>query len=313
MKLVGMADWFRDVGLHVVEEPGWETRGRDWITDDGDPAGMMQHHTACCMPYPVHKLYPTGPNQYRIKCNFSVQPGPDVWTDPARVHVIAAGRANWSSGTGSGKVLQEVRQNIAPIEDARIRRLVDTQTGSRHFINNETAHPGDGSDIPAPMLDAIDLAWYALCKNVPLHPNRLISHAEWTSRKIDPRWRDKYGTTPRSHRIMNAMRARVGAMLGGDPLPPIPPPIEPEDGQVLKRGDDNLAVADIQRGAIVNHGADLGNFTPWGPGYPPGADGDFGDVTETWVRGFQGACGLVATGIVDGLTAALILDTTAHG
>ena len=232
MRLLWLAEAFRDAGLVVVEEPGWQDRGKDWT----DLVGMLQHHTACCMPYPVHKLYPTRAGQWRIRANFSVQPGPgNPNVTPAKIHVIAAGACNYSSGVGSRKVLQETRQNIAPIEDAARRRLPNTTaSGNRHFINNETAHRSDGSPIPVPMLETIDIAWYIIAKELGLHPNRLISHAEWTRRKIDPRWNGM-----RSHQIMNLMRARLKANLAGGAPPTIPiPPLEVTDMYLpLKYGD----------------------------------------------------------------------------
>ena len=180
MRLLWLADAFAEAGLVVVEEPGWQNRGKDWT----DLVGMMQHHTACCMPYPVHKLYPARPGQWRIRANFSVQPGPgNPNNTPAKIHVIAAGACNYSSGVGSRKVLQETRQNIAPIEDAGRRRLPNTTAGgNRHFINNETAHRGDGSPIPAPMLETIDIAWYIIAKELGLSDGLNIRKSQKISR-----------------------------------------------------------------------------------------------------------------------------------
>jgi hypothetical protein len=218
-----MADWFREVGLTVVEEPGWEDRGRDWF----DLVGMMQHHTACCSPYPVHKLYPTRAGQWRIRANFSIQPGPSA-SAPAKVHIIAAGRCNYSSGQGRKEVITDLRNDIPPSSSAR--GFPDTIGGNKHFINDELAHPGDGSPLPAPMKHAVDMTWLALCRNVPvLNANRLIGHAEFTGRKIDPYWN---GT--RAHPLMNNMRSRLAVNLGGDTLPPPPDPEPPEKEEDVK-------------------------------------------------------------------------------
>ena len=227
MRLLWLADAFTDAGLVVVEEPGWQDRGRHWT----DLVGMLQHHTACCMPYPVHKLYPTRAAQWRIRANISVQPGPLPHKTPANVHVIAAGRCNYSCGVGMRSVLADLRQDVAPTRDAK---LVGTKGGNAHFVTNETAHPGDGSPLPAPMQDAIDAAWFVLADRLNLNAARLISHAEWTRRKIDPRWNGM-----RSHQIMNLMRARLAANLagGGPPTNPIPP-LEVTDMYLpLKYGD----------------------------------------------------------------------------
>ena len=49
----------------------------------------------------------------------------------------------------------------------------------------------------------------------------------------------------------------------------------------IKKGDNNEAVAELQEalGVLI-------------------ADGDFGEITDNWVRGFQAACGLANDGVV---------------
>ena len=86
------------------------------------------------------------------------------------------------------------------------------------------------------------------------------------------------------------------AFAGGAP----PPPTEEE--QVLKRGDKGNAVGRIQTALIA-----------WDPKALPkfGADKDFGGETEAWVRNYQTAANLDATGVVDGLTGAFLLEYVA--
>ena len=51
-----------------------------------------------------------------------------------------------------------------------------------------------------------------------------------------------------------------------------------------------MKVEDIQK-ALIEAGYDLGNYTPV-PGYPPGADGDWGSASHTaLVAAFTGATG----------------------
>jgi len=66
-----------------------------------------------------------------------------------------------------------------------------------------------------------------------------------------------------------------------EPEPPRPQPPSDEH-PTIKKGDSNAHVASLQKslGCLV-------------------ADGDFGSITDTWVRAFQAACGLKTTGIVD--------------
>ncbi len=48
----------------------------------------------------------------------------------------------------------------------------------------------------------------------------------------------------------------------------------------------------------------------WNDKSPPvfGADGDYGEETETWVRSFQSAHDLNASGAIDGVSAAILLE-----
>ncbi len=80
-----------------------------------------------------------------------------------------------------------------------------------------------------------------------------------------------------------------------------PPPTEKEE-QMLKRGDKGNAVGRIQTALIA-----------WDPKALPkfGADKDFGGETEAWVANYQRAADLDATGIVDGLTGAFLLEYVA--
>lgn len=69
----------------------------------------------------------------------------------------------------------------------------------------------------------------------------------------------------------------------------------------LKNGDKGNAVGKHQEGLIE-----------WNPDSLPkfGADKDFGDETEEWVKLYQKAADLPQTGIIDGVTSALIISYT---
>jgi peptidoglycan hydrolase-like protein with peptidoglycan-binding domain len=91
--------------------------------------------------------------------------------------------------------------------------------------------------------------------------------------------------------------AIAGAIAGEDvqpgPTPPPvtePPPVKPpvtdsDEYATLKKGDEGADVVVLQKA--------LGVLDP---------DGDFGSVTDTWVRAFQAACGLKADGVVGPMT-----------
>lgn len=81
----------------------------------------------------------------------------------------------------------------------------------------------------------------------------------------------------------------------------------PEDGDdemSLKLGDKGNAVGKHQNGLMV-----------WNPDALPkfGADKDFGEETEEWVKFYQRAADLPQTGVIDGVTSALIISYTIEG
>ena len=79
----------------------------------------------------------------------------------------------------------------------------------------------------------------------------------------------------------------------------------PGDGEMsLSKGDQGNAVTKHQQGLIA-----------WNPDALPesGADGDFGNETVEWVKNYQRAADLDQTGIIDGVTSALIVSYTIKG
>jgi len=201
-------------GLHIREEPGWRTRGNLWNIN-AKPEGVMQHHTAPPNPYPISKLY--GPPFYRTKCNMATH-------EDGTLYLVAYKACNYSSGYGMLPVLTDnVRPSVAPTHNARKRGL---KSGNRHFWNYENSHPGDGSPIPQVQLDTIIESTRVVLEHFELDPEQVISHAEWTSRKIDPRWNGSNRTA------IEQIRKAVREMLTEDDLTRI--------GQVV---DERIAAA----------------------------------------------------------------------
>ena len=162
-------------GLTVVVEPGFDTRGSTWNNDR--PAGGMIHHTAPPVPYPPDGMYRDG----RIKANVFIQ-------DDGTVHMVSSYACNYSSGMGSSVVLRETQREQAPTGTAHSRGLEDDIGGNFYYVNMEVAHPGDGSPLGVEAQEAIVTVWALICDNLNWDPNRLIAHAEWSRRKIDPAW-----------------------------------------------------------------------------------------------------------------------------
>lgn len=179
-----MADRFRAAGLNVEEWPRWKTRG--WAFN---PIGVMAHHTARPVPYPVSNL--AGDDTGLIKCNVNIKPS-------GLVIPVAAGRANYSAGTGSKVVRDEVLSHIRPTGRAADRGLDDDGVGgSRYFFGIEVDHWGDGSRIPDVQLNALHVVSFVLLDMIgETNADRLITHAEWTPRKIDPYWNGIRNTGP---------------------------------------------------------------------------------------------------------------------
>ncbi len=166
----------RAMGLRVVEEPGWKTRGNNWAVN-GEPEGVMQHHTAPPNPFPIKKLY--GPLFFRTKCNTATH-------EDGTLFMVAYKACNFSSGRGMSVVLRDnIRKSIAPVRNATKRGL---KGGNRHFWNFENSHPGDGSVIPQIQLDTIIVSTQVVMDHFGINPEQVISHAEWSRRKIDPNW-----------------------------------------------------------------------------------------------------------------------------
>ena len=267
----------------IVEEPGWRTRGFNWHVG-GEPEGVMEHHTALPNPYPVKKLY--GPPLYWIKANMLTH-------EDGTLFLIAYKACNYSSGIGSRKVLEEnVRKEVAPTRNALVW---GTKGGNRHFWNIENSHPGDGSEISPLQLQTIIVATRVVIEHFGLVSEQVISHAEWTKRKIDPLWNGSNRTA------IEQIRAAV------DGTPPPPPPTDWTKELMmalptLRQGDGFKAqnpklrndVRRIQANIAIDGIKAANTFNPT-TGKP---DGLFGKGTNSAVIEFQGKHGLMKDGIV---------------
>ncbi len=276
----------QDAGLHVVEEPKWRTRGFKWAVG-GKPEGLMEHHTGPPEPYPIKKLY--GPPFYWIKANMATHPD-------GTVYLIAYGACNYSSGYGMKSVLVDnVRKSIAPTHNATKRGL---KGGNRHFWNIENSHPGDGSPMPPVQLDAIVLATQIVLDHFDLDVEQVISHASWTSRKVDPRWNGW------NNRIAIT---QIRTLVDKEPLPVPPPPADWTTELImalptLAKGDGFASqgkahtrpdVANAQGLMLANGHKDQNSATP-----ETATDGWFGTGTDQATRDFQTERHLTVDGVI---------------
>jgi len=145
-------------------------------------------------------------------------------------------------------------------------------SGNSRFIGIEAENTGLPNDPwPDVQMDAYRRGVAAMLKHLGLPVEACCGHKEYApNRKVDPSF------------DMNLFRAGVSAILNGTgPVRPLIPAADSQNRPTLRRGDRGDAVARAQ--AAV--------------GVVP-ADGLFGPLTESSIRKFQAAKGLVPDGIV---------------
>lgn len=195
----------REVGLKVVEVPGWQTRGRPQSTGDFDPVGVLCHHTATGKDWADQRVV-----DMLVKGRSDL-PGPLSQLGLARdgtVYVVASGRCNHAgvakpSGTVAGG------------------------DGNRLYIGIEAFNDGVGEPYPQAQYDAYVLLAAVLSVEVTGNSvNTVRAHKETsTTGKPDPRF------------DMDKFRAQVAAKMAAlvEPDEPLPPP-DPDDPEVTVDG-----------------------------------------------------------------------------
>jgi hypothetical protein len=187
-----LAELMRAAGLTVNEVGDWRARHRP---GSFTPIGIMMHHTVGTGPGSLTDVVRGDAKIPGPKANFYVDRG-------GVIHMVSGGRAN-HAGKGARQVLDEVSRGSAPARTAAQRRLRDDLVGNGFFYGFENENRGDGiQPWPEVQLDTMARAAAALCQRHCWSANRVISHAEWTARKIDPRGID-----------MNDFRGRVAQLL----------------------------------------------------------------------------------------------------
>jgi N-acetylmuramoyl-L-alanine amidase/Putative peptidoglycan binding domain len=116
-----------------------------------------------------------------------------------------------------------------------------------------------------------------------------LGHTEAPAILIETCFVDSEADAALFRQNFDAICQAIAGAISGEEIAPRPPGPEPEpepvppsgDHPTLKKGDNNAHVASLQKslGVLI-------------------ADGDFGSITDTWVRAFQAACGLKSDGIV---------------
>lgn len=221
--LTWLADVLRDAGLEVVEEPGWQSRGRG---DIGAIKGVLCHHTG--------SRSGNAPSIKLVTDGRSDLPGPLSQLVLARdgtFHVIAAGRCNHA---GAG-------------------RWQGLTAGNSHLIGVEAENDGLGEAWPDGQLDAYARGVAAILKHVGADDVMAIGHREWAlpkGRKIDPTF------------DMVEFREDVEAHMGGTQPPPARPRAVDPERAMLRKGDRGDSVKKLQRALGLRDNDVDGDFGP---------------------------------------------------
>lgn len=257
-------DYLRSVGLNVVAIPGWETRQSS--SKGFAPVGVMLHHTA-------------GRNslQYlidRALVQFHI-------SKSGVVSLISNGRTG-HTGVGSGVVLRETQNGVAPSADAGVRKLTDDTYGYKFYYGIEVENLGDGSDpYPKVQLEATLLLTAALCELKGWPAEVAIHHREWTKRKIDMSIRDFFGMS--TLEAVRYAQAQIRNVPYEPPAPFVYPSIEELAGltyrfdRVLGKGDESDVNGDVW--LFQEFLAEMGQDVK--------ADGDFGPKSHAAAQAVQ--------------------------
>jgi N-acetyl-anhydromuramyl-L-alanine amidase AmpD len=208
-----LADVLRAAGLNVVEQPGWQTRGRGEM---GTVKGVICHHTGPGSTAGLLDL---------VKNGRSDLPGPlsQLFLDrDGTFHVVAAGRCNHA---GAG-------------------RWQGVTAGNTEMIGIEARNAGDGHDPwPEPQIEAYARGCAAILIRVHADSVMCAGHKEYAlprGRKIDPSF------------DMPGFRDRVEAYMTADDHRIVEPstfPVPAADPAraMLRKGDQGNSVRELQR------------------------------------------------------------------
>ena len=199
--LLNMADWLREGGMNVVEEPGWQTRSR---SSGGYDAvwGIGVHHTAS-------NTSPKNDINYMLY-NASASPiGALYLARDGQVTVCAAGATNTQGKGGPYKAS---------------KGTIPQDAGNRYMLSIEAANAGTGEHWPVAQQDAYVRLCHILVTKLGLAWGDIVAHFEWTNRKYDPAGNSRYAA---GGALWDMDKFRGDCMLAtGNTAPdPLPEPI----------------------------------------------------------------------------------------
>lgn len=201
MRALWLPDVLADAGLEVIEQAGWQDRGKELVSLEG----VVCHHTA-------------SPSTSTLTVNLAVvvngntvAPGPIanllLWRD-GTYYVIASGRANHAGAGGPWRWLPDGQANL-------------------RTLGIEAVNDGLGELWSNEMLDAYEIGVAAILEHIGVDETHVLTHNEWApTRKIDPAGptSGRVATLPgRQTWSGDAWRERIAARLAPTPIPAPPP------------------------------------------------------------------------------------------
>ena len=168
--LLDLADTLRAAGLSVEEHDGWRQRCRSSGGYPGGPVGVIIHHTASPPSWDGQK------DVDFIVSKPEAAPLANLYLDRRGTWwVIAAGATNTNGKGGPWGPIAAQRANAT-------------------VIGIEAGNTGTGEPWPEAMQDAYVAGVAALADRYGIDSNNVLSHNEWSARKIDPAGPSRFGS-----------------------------------------------------------------------------------------------------------------------
>lgn len=231
-QLTWLADELRSAGLTVVEEPGWELRGRP---GSFDPVGVLLHHTSS---------NPKGGNFAALK---TVRDGRPEDNLPGPLSQLMLGR------DGTWRVIAAGRCNHAGAGKWR-----GHTNGNRDFLGVEAENDGKGEVWPEAQLESYARGVACILKRLKADASMAAGHKEYATpagRKVDPTF-DMIAFRDHLENIMH-----VGVT---QPMAVMPVATVDRTRAMLRKGDSGNDVRRLQN-LLVGEGHQLRQDGDFGP------------------------------------------------
>lgn len=205
--LLNLPQWLTEAGLKVELWPNWETRSRNSGGYTGSVKGVVVHHTAS-------NTKPQNDCAYNFD-NAEYRPVGAVLLDRDGIVWIGASGATNCAGKGAWP---------RPGHKNSKGEYIPVDQGNAHTFSIEGANNGS-QPWPAVQQRSYVTLCAVLCIKLNLQPIDVVSHFEWTPRKIDPAGKSEWSPGGGQWN-MDAFRASVAERIV-ELSAPKPPPYTP--------------------------------------------------------------------------------------